>query len=160
MTSLRRALWALAGVGVGFGGAVFALILTSDTVDPPGAWAASTLVIGGGFIGVGLFAWGRRPDNRVGMLMAATGFAWLVSASGFSDLPLVFTIGNLLGAVFFAAAIHLLLAFPSGVLQSRAERTIVAASYLLTALGPVPLWLFAGPQALDCASCPDNVLLI
>jgi hypothetical protein len=111
MTSLRRALWALAAAGFAFGLAVLALILTSDSADPPGAWGAAALLVGWSFIGVGLFAWGRRPDNRVGMLMVATGFAWLMAASGFSDLPLVFTLGNLLGSVFFAVAIHLLLAF-------------------------------------------------
>ena len=160
MRSLRRALWALAAAGFAFGLAVLALILTSDSADPTGAWAAAALVVGWSFIGVGLFAWGRRPDNRVGLLMVAVGFAWLVAGSGFSDLPLVFTLGNLLGTVFFAVAIHLLLAFPTGRLQSRAERWVVGAAYLLTTVCAVPLWLFADPQTLDCADCPDNVLLI
>jgi signal transduction histidine kinase len=129
-------------------------------VHTPGVWAAGALLAGWGFIGVGLYAWGRRPDNRVGMLMAATGFAWLVAASGFSDLPLVFTIGQVFGAVFFAVVIHLLLAFPSGRLQSIAERRIVGASYLLTTVGVLPLWLFADPEQLDCGNCPNNVILL
>jgi signal transduction histidine kinase len=160
MTSLRRALWALAAAGVLFGVADLALILNSDFIDNRGAWGAGALLIGWGFIGVGLFAWGRRPDNRVGMLMAGTGFAWLVAAAGFSDLPLVFTLGQLFGAVFFAVVCHLLLAFPSGRLQSRAERRIVAATYALTTVGVAPLWLFADPDKLDCSECPSNVLLI
>jgi signal transduction histidine kinase len=161
MTSLRRALWALAAVGFAFGLAVLALILTSNSApDPPGAWAAAALVVGWSFIGVGLFAWGRRPDNRVGMLMVATGFAWLVAGSGFSDLPLVFTLGNLFGTVFFAVAIHLLLAFPTGRLQSRAERWIIGAAYVLTTVCALPLWLFADPRTLDCDDCPENVLLV
>ena len=41
-----------------------------------GVWAAVALVAGWGFIGVGLFVWSRNPGNRVGSLMAATGFAW------------------------------------------------------------------------------------
>ena len=160
MTSLRRALWALAAAGVLFGVADLALILNSDFLDTRGAWGAGALLIGWGFIGVGLFAWGRRPDNRVGMLMAGTGFAWLVAAAGFSDLPLVFTLGQLCGAFFFAVICHLLLAFPSGRLQSLAERRIVAATYVLTTAGVIPLWLFADPEELDCNGCPDNVLLI
>lgn len=160
MTSLRRALWALAAVGVAFGLAVLALILTSDMADPPAAWAAAALIVGWSYIGVGLFAWGRRPDNRVGMLMAGTGFAWLVAGAGFSDLPLVFTLGNVLGSVFFAVALHLLLAFPSGRLQSRAERWIVGSTYFLTTVAVFPLWFFADPQSLDCSDCPDNVLLV
>ena len=160
MTSLRRALWALAAVGVAFGLAVLALILTSVSVEPAAAWGAAALIVGWSYIGVGMFAWGRRPDNRVGMLMAATGFAWLVAASRFSDLPLVFTLGNVLGSVFFAVAVHLLLAFPSGRLQSRTERWIVGSTYFLTTVAVFPLWFFADPQSLDCNDCPDNVLLI
>jgi signal transduction histidine kinase len=162
LTSLRRALWALAAAGVLFGVADLALVLDSSFIDTRGAWAAGSLVIGWGFIGVGLFAWGRRPDNRVGTLMAATGFAWLVAVAGFSRLPLVFTVGQMFGAVFFAVVCHLLLAFPNGRLGSVAERRIVAGFYLLTTAGVFPLWLFADPHAsrLDCARCPDNVLLV
>jgi signal transduction histidine kinase len=160
MRSLRSALWALAAAGVALGLAVLALMVTGDVLHTPGVWAAGALLAGWGFIGVGLYAWGRRPDNRIGMLMAATGFAWLLAASGFSDLPLVFTLGQLFGALFFAVVIHLLLAFPSGRLQSLAERRIVLASYLLTTVGVLPLWLFADPKQLDCGNCPNNVILI
>jgi signal transduction histidine kinase len=140
--------------------AVLALIVTNDAIEVPGAWATGALAVGWGFIGVGLYAWGRRPDNRVGILMTATGFAWLLAASGFSDLPLVFTLGQVFGALFFAVVMHLLLAFPSGRLQSVGERRLVAAAYLLTTVGVFPLWLFADPSELDCADCPENVLLI
>jgi signal transduction histidine kinase len=160
MTSLRRALWALAAAGFVMGLAVLALILTNDELDAAGAWGAGTLVVGWGFVWVGLYAWARRPDNRVGMLMAGTGFAWFLSGFTFSDVPLVFTIGQLLASLFFAVVIHLLLAFPSGRLQSRLERRIVVAAYLLTTVPVAPLLLFADPEALDCESCPENVLLV
>jgi signal transduction histidine kinase len=160
MTGLRRALWALAAAGVVLGLTVLALMVTSDSVDTPGVWAAGVLLAGWGFIGVGLYAWGRRPDNGVGLLMAATGFAWLVAAAGFSDLPLVFTLANLLGTVFFAVVLHLLLAFPSGRLQRVSERRIIAAAYFLTTVCNVPLWLFADPQDLGCDDCPRNLILI
>jgi len=160
MRSLRRALWALAAAGALLGVAVLALMITNDTLDTPGVWAAGALIAGWGFIGVGLYAWGRRPDNRLGSLMAATGFAWLVAVAGFSDLPLVFTLSAVLGAVFFAVVIHLLLAFPGGRLESLAERRIVAAAYLLTTVVNLPLWLFADPKALDCDDCPRNLILI
>jgi hypothetical protein len=47
------------------GGIDVALILTSNHVDVRGAWAALALVVGWGFIGAGLFAWARRPNNSV-----------------------------------------------------------------------------------------------
>jgi signal transduction histidine kinase len=160
VTSLRPALWALAALGVAFGLAMLALIATSDTIDPPGAWAAGTLLIGWSFIGVGLFAWGRRPDNRIGVLMTVTGFVWFVAAGGYTDVPLIFTLGNLFGSVFFAVAIHLLLAFPSGRLPTRIERRIVATAYVLTTIAVIPLYLFADPHSLGCSECPNNVLLV
>jgi signal transduction histidine kinase len=160
MTGLRRALWALAAAGILMGLAVLALMVTSDAVDTPGVWAAGVLLAGWGFIGVGLYAWGRRPDNGVGMLMAATGFAWLVAAATFSDLPLVFTIAQVLGTVFFAVVLHLLLAFPNGRLHGVAERRIVIGAYLLTTVCNLFLWLFVDPSQLDCDDCPRNLILI
>ncbi|MGH2805537.1 MAG: hypothetical protein ACRDL4_21250, partial [Thermoleophilaceae bacterium] len=160
MSSLRRALWALAAAGVVMGLIVFELILTNDRLDVPGAWATGALVIGWGFVGVGLFAWSRRPENRTGMLMVATGFAWLVASIGYSDLPLLFTLGQVLGSLYLAVVMHLLLAFPTGKLQSRMEERLVQAGYVLTTAVVFPLWLFADPAELDCADCPDNVLLV
>jgi signal transduction histidine kinase len=160
MTSLARALWALAATGFVMGLAVLALILTNDELDAAGAWGAGSLVVGWGFVGVGLFAWARRPDNRVGMLMAGTGFAWLLSSLSFSDVPLVYTVGQVFGSLFFAVVMHLLLAFPSGRLQSRLERRLVVTAYLLTTVVIAPMWLFADAEALDCDSCPENVLLV
>jgi signal transduction histidine kinase len=160
VTSLRRALWALAAAGFIFGLIVAALILTSDTPEYPVAWATGGLVVGWSFIGVGLFAWGRRPDNRVGTLMAAAGFAWLLAGCGLSDVPLIFTLGQVFGSVFFAVAVHLLLAFPTGQLESRADRWIVTGAYIVTTIAALGLWLFADPKSLDCDDCPDNVLLV
>jgi signal transduction histidine kinase len=160
MTALGRALWALAGAGLVMGLAVLALILTNEDLPMAGLWGACGLAVGWSFIGVGLFAWGRRPDNRVGMLMAGTGFAWLAAGAGLSDLALVFTIGKVLGSLYLPIFLHLLLAFPSGRLQSRLEGRIVTALYALTTIGAFPLWLFADPAELDCTSCPDNLLLV
>jgi signal transduction histidine kinase len=160
MTSLGRALWALAAAGVVLGLAVLVLLLTNEDIQTPGAWGVGALVVGWGFIGVGLFAWARRPDNRVGMLMAATGFAWFVSAAGFSDVPLVFSIAAVLGSLFFVVVMHLLLAFPSGRLQSRFEHRLLAFGYVLTTVLLIPVWLFADPRVLDCDDCPENVFLV
>ena len=160
MTSLGRALWALAAAGFALGLAVLVLILTNDELEAAAAWGAGTLVVGWGFVAVGLFAWARRPDNRVGMLMAATGFAWFLAAAAFSDLPLVFSIAGVFGSLFFVVVIHLLLAFPSGRLQSRFEHRLVVFGYLLTTVLVVPVWLFADPRQLDCDDCPENVFLV
>jgi signal transduction histidine kinase len=131
-------------------------------VSVPELMATLGLIIGWGFIGAGLFAWARRPDNRVGMLMTATGFAWLLAGLGLSDIPLLFALGSAFGSVYFATAIHMLLSAPSGRLQSRGERRIVSFAYLLTAVVVPLLYLFVDPAGEDfnCPDCPDNVLLV
>ena len=160
MTGLARALWALGGAGFALGLASLALILANDDLDRAGLWAAGGVAVGWSFIGVGLFAWWRRPDNRVGMLMAGTGFAWLAAGAGLSDLALVFTIGKVFGSLYLAVFLHLMLVFPSGRFQSQFEKRIVAIAYVVTTVGLIPLWLVADPVELDCDSCPDNLLLV
>jgi signal transduction histidine kinase len=160
MSGLARALWALGGAGFALGLASLALILANDDLDRAGLWAAGGVAVGWSFIGVGLFAWWRRPDNRVGMLMAGTGFAWLAAGAGLSDLPLVFTIGKVLGSLYLAVFLHLMLVFPSGRFQSHFEKRIVEIAYVVTTVGLIPLWLVADPVELDCDSCPDNLLLV
>jgi signal transduction histidine kinase len=125
-----------------------------------GLLAVLGLLVGWGFVGAGLFAWSRDPGNRVGMLMAATGFTWLLSLVGASDIPLLFTFGEVIGSLYFATAAHMLLAAPDGRVHSLFERRLVAAIYGLTLL-VLPLFLFTDPEAaFDCDNCPDNVLLI
>jgi hypothetical protein len=72
------------------------------------------LFVGSSFIGVGLFAWWRRPSNLIGPLMIATGFLWFVAVLGNSTNATVFAIAGVLHAFGHATLIHLLLAFPSG----------------------------------------------
>jgi signal transduction histidine kinase len=142
------------------GGIDVALILTSHHVDVRGAFAAVALVVGWGFIGAGLFAWDRRPNNSVGSLMVATGFAWFLSLLTASNVPVLFTIGGYLSALYFVTAIHMLLAAPYGRGLSRGDRRIVTVGYLLVTVGVLPLYLFFDPSREGCDGCPDNVILI
>ena len=161
MIALRRALWLIAATGAVTLAVETVLIATADFGPHPGLWIGLNYFIGGGFVGVGLFAWYRRPDNRVGMLMVLTGVAWFISILGFTEPPLLFTIGQLLGNVFVACAIHLLLAFPSGRLESARDRAGVIVTYLLAGAGMVPVMLTFDPAAWeDCSNCPDNLILI
>ena len=116
------------------------------------------LVIGWGFIGTGLFTWARRPDNSLGSLMVATGFAWFVGGMSASDVPILFTLGLFFGSVWVVTTMHTLLAAPHGRL-SKGDRRIVIAAYLLVTVGILPLFGFFDP-AKDCDNCPENVFLI
>jgi signal transduction histidine kinase len=143
-----------------FGTIDVALILTSNHIDVRGALAAVVLIVGWGFIGAGLFGWDRRPNNSVGSLMVATGFAWLLSWISASNLSVLFTAGVFISSLYFVTAIHMLLAAPYGQGLSRGDRRIVTAAYLLVTVGLLPIYLFIDPETSGCDGCPDNAILI
>jgi signal transduction histidine kinase len=156
----RSWLWGLGGAAAAVGIALVPLIATADFQSERGLWIALDLVIGAGFAGVGLFAWYRAPENRVGALMVATAFAWYLSLLERTEPSLLFTLGILFENLFVATAIHLLLAFPSGRLERSFDRVLVGFSYLTTTVGFLPFVLFADPLAAGCTACPQNLLLI
>jgi signal transduction histidine kinase len=149
---------ATAAVVCGFG--LVYLIATADFGSDHGLWIAADLVIGLGFVAVGLFAWYRSPENRVGMLMVATGFAWYVSLLARTDPPLLFSIGFTLENLYVAPAVHLLLAYPSGRLDGWIDRVLVASTYAAVTLGFVPVALSLSSEAYGCTGCPENIFLI
>jgi signal transduction histidine kinase len=156
----RGQLWALAAAAAIVGLALVPLIAASEATSERGLWIALDLVIGGGFAGVGLFAWYRRPDNRVGVLMYATAYAWYVSLFSFTQPPLLFSIGFWLGNLFTAPVIHLALAFPSGRLEKATDRVLVAVIYLTVTIGVLPVALFMEPSGMGCTECPENLFLV
>ncbi len=88
-------------------------------------------VIAWSFIGTGLFAWARRPENRTGVLMVAVGFAWLVSQLIVARGSVLPTVGRLTYLLPYAVLLHLLLVFPAGRAQGRLEGALVASGYAL-----------------------------
>jgi signal transduction histidine kinase len=117
-------------------------VLGSDHVDDRGATAALGLLVGWSFIGTGLLAWWRRPDNRTGALMTATGFAWFASGMSSADEDVLYTAGLALDALFPVIAGHLVLAFPTGRLETRAERILIGVGYVASTVLQVPSLLF------------------
>ena len=97
-------------------------------MDDPGVDAALALLVGWSFIGTGLFAWWRRPANHTGHLMVAAGFAWFAAQLNAADDDVLYTIGIALDALFVAVVGHLLIAFPTGRLHTRAERALAVAA--------------------------------
>jgi signal transduction histidine kinase len=155
---LRRALWAVAGAGLLLLAVQIDLIATSDFAPDRGLWVALDVVIGGGFVAVGLFAWSRRPDSRVGALMVVTGFAWFLSVFNLTEPALLFSVGLVLSNFYIAPAIHLLLGFPSGRLGTRVDRWLVGITYAAVTIGFLPIALTFDPSTEGC-NCPENVFL-
>jgi signal transduction histidine kinase len=150
----RRTLVALSLLTLVCGLVYAAIVLSSDHVDDRGFEAGLGLLVGSSFMGTGLFAWWRRPGNRTGALMVAAGAAWFASGVSASDNDVLFTIGIALDGVFPAILGHLLLAFPTGRLQARAERLVVAAGYFAVTVLQVPSLLFEEPDE------PRNLLIV
>jgi signal transduction histidine kinase len=159
VTSLRRALVAIALAGLVAGVASVALIADSDHNPEPGPTIAIGLLLGWSFIGTGLFAWWRRPASRFGPMMAGVGFLSLLGSATSANQPVVFTVGILTCNIFFVLFAHMVLAYPHNHLQRPWHRRLIAAGYVLAVVGPLPhlLWGF-DPQM--CQGCPESPLFI
>jgi signal transduction histidine kinase len=75
---------------------------------------------------LGLVAWVRRPESRVGAIMAGAGFAWFL---GSLWEPAVF--------LHRAVVAQLLVSYPTGRLGSRVERGAVVAAYVYACAYPI-----------------------
>jgi signal transduction histidine kinase len=149
-----RGLAVLAALALASGLIVAWLTVESDHLEEPVVDAVLALLVGWSFIGTGLFAWWRRPGNRTGLLMAAIGFAWFATSLSASDNDVLFTIGIAVDGLFPAMLGHLLIAFPSGRLETRAERLVVAGIYCVATVLQVPGLLF------EESSHPSNLLMV
>jgi signal transduction histidine kinase len=105
------------------------------------------------YILVGLVAWFRRPDSRLGMLMIAGGFAIGLSTLQFEHQAHLYTAGAVFDILPAAIFLHVFLAFPGGRLTSRFERVIVAGAY-------VSALVFQLVKIGLGAMGPDNLLVI
>jgi signal transduction histidine kinase len=139
---------------------VIAILLTSDREDANIAWAVLGPIVVWSFVGTGLYATHRRPGSRVGILMVALGFAWCVAAISLANSAFAFSLGLVVGGLWGAVFLHLLVSFPTGRLPPGTDRTIVLAGYGLFTLGAIPPLLFSGPQELACEDCPENLWLV
>jgi signal transduction histidine kinase len=162
MKSLRLALIGIGLAGLVAGGVALAIALSSDHAEDVQIGAVVfTPLIGWSFIATGLFAWWRRPENRFGALMTAVGFVWFLAALTASDLPALFAIGGITSALPYALLLHMLVAFPSGRLETRWERILVGLAYFDCAVPQLVGVLFLNTTDPDvCTGCPANPILI
>ena len=168
MSTARRALVALGVVACLIGLGVVTLVLRSPhthatgTFASPAVYATYLLLIGWGFTGTGLYAWARRPGNDLGPLMTAAGFAWLLRGLGVSDDSVVFGVGELAAPLAFGLIAHLLLAFPSGRLETRAQRALALLAYIDVTVLQLVASLVTDPTApaTGCPDCPASPLLV
>ena len=138
MRWLRRALWPLvltAGVGV--------LAMTVADVGIAGVDTTRVLavLVGLAFAGSGLYAWGRRPENRLGPLMTAVGCTYLVwQILVQSDSSVLFTSGVWLSDAWVLLFVVFLLSFPGGQ-RTRKLDLLVVATFAIVVLPLEFSWL-------------------
>jgi signal transduction histidine kinase len=161
MNPLRRALLGLGAGGIAIGIPMTAVIATSDHTNLSGLRAGLSLLVAWSFLGTGLYAWDRRPDNLTGPLMVALAFSWLLGGLSASNVPGLYIAGSLLNGLPFAILTHLLFAFPSGRLERRADRLFVGLGYFVTTvMPPIGIVFFDPAVSDDCTDCPSNPLLV
>ena len=160
MSRTARLWLAVAPAAIVVGAIVTAFILVSNHLDDPGLQAVLTALTGGSFIAAGLVARTRRPLNRTGLLLIAVGYTWFLGAGLLaSNYSLPWTVGVAFANIAGAFLVHLLLAYPSGRLQSRWEVVVVVYGYALVTVGVLAHLLFDANPA-RCDDCPNNAFLV
>jgi signal transduction histidine kinase len=165
---LGAALATLAASAAALATLVLAVVLAGDARGLHGTAAALPVVVGVLYVASGLLGWTRRPHNRVGPLLAAAGLAWMVWALRVADAPFLTAVGLLCEPLPFAITLHLLLAFPSGRLEGRAEVAVAAAAYVSIPLVHAPAELVGASRhdgirvldVVDDASLADVALTV
>jgi signal transduction histidine kinase len=139
MRWLRLALWTL-GLAAEF--AALWPVLFGDRADAASPSDFVYRLTGGSFIASGLIAWQRRPENRVGALMVAIGFALFVDPLlSQPDASLVKTLALLFADYWAVLFVILLLVFPNGrPLSGRLDRLLIGA-FVLPAVILQLVWL-------------------
>ena len=125
------ALWAIGLGGLAAASCTIAVVLTSDDLSDPVVHAVLLNWITLPYITSGAVAWWRRPNSRFGPLMIVAGFATFLSSLAASQVDVLFTIGEVLNFLPPVLFLHVFLAFPSGRLESRFERALVTAGYVV-----------------------------
>jgi signal transduction histidine kinase len=142
------------------------LAAASDHVEHPAATAVYRTYLAVAPLLIGVYWWHRRPSSRFGPVLIAFGIASWVMSWQSSDWPLAFDLGVLAEAPFTFLTFYLFLAFPSGHLETRADRLLMGAwlvvlcgFFLPWALGS-PVIAGGGPLSTCVPACPANVLQI
>ncbi len=153
--TLALAIIALAA-GTLFGGV--AELEQAQYSDRPPAWVLADFVGGWTFLLTGAIAWARRPDNRLGPLLMAIGFAWFIGTHSRADVEWMGHLARSFQGYYEPLIGALVLAYPSGRIASRVGQIVIGAWFLdHAAWSAVQLILNRPLSWYGCATCPDTV---
>jgi signal transduction histidine kinase len=162
----RSALVRLAVLGA-IAGVVVAWTVARSTVlvHPVGAGVLRGAVVAA-IVAVGAYLAHRRPASRFGLLLAATGLLFGLTALNASSNAELFTLGRVVNLAVWLSLGYLFLAFPGDTIRSARERRIVYALGAATVVAWIPTValsgrLPAGGSFVNCvAACPGNGLQV
>jgi PAS domain S-box-containing protein len=141
---MRRLRWAILAAAFVLSSVALALVFTSDHEQTPVFTATANLVVAWSFVGCAFVALSRGTGRRFGLLMAAVGLTWPLSALSESNDPTVYSIGLLFWGIPIAFFVHALLAFPRDYLETRIVYATVGTAYGTLTLGPLLFQLLGG----------------
>jgi len=158
--SLRTKLTLLALLALlgGVGAALF-IAFTDDDLANPALEILLHVTAGWAWIGTGIFAWWRRPDNSYGRWMTATGFAWLAQSLIYANTALLFTAGILFADLFALILVQTMLRFPTGRIEAPLERRIadIVTGVVVLLFAST---MFANPKGMGSETSPANLLMV
>jgi signal transduction histidine kinase len=155
--SLRWALFALGALGLVAGAIPLALAIEYEGGHQRELIAVCGPLTGWAFIGTGIFAWLRRPENSLGALMIGIGFTACLGSLRVAEEPWIFITGLIFITLPYGVLYHMLLAFPSGTLETRLERVLVLGMYASVIVAHPISVLF---QDTSRIGLPENPLLV
>jgi signal transduction histidine kinase len=150
---LRRGLWLLTLAGAA---GVFAMTVVDSGLEGVDTTRALAVLVGLSFAGSGLYAWGRRPESRLGPLMTVVGciyLAWQVLVQ--AEEPLLFTSGVWLSDAWVFLFVAFLLSFPEGRLATAPDLAIVAM-FATVALPLELAWLLVWHNPMNALAVWPN----
>jgi hypothetical protein len=92
--------------------------------------------------------------------MTAVGYLWLLGALTTANDRWVFTLGFLVASLAWGAFANLILAFPSGHLESAFHRGIVWFTYGLVTVEALALTLVGARTRLPGDDCPESTIVV
>lgn len=117
-----------------------ALVAVPRRVPLSGLMLSIALVAAWSFIGSGLVARLRRPENPTGLLMMLVGITLLAGQLVVAAAPALHTFGAWMLPLHWVVFVYLFLAFPTGQLHSQTARAIVMVTFVdLAILAHAPL---------------------
>jgi signal transduction histidine kinase len=124
----------------------------------PPAWIVGDFVGGWTFLLAGAIAWARRPSNRIGPLMLAIGLTWFVGTYSLSDIDWLTHLARSLQGFDEPLLGILVLAYPSGRLGGRLERTVAGAWLIEHVAWSIARLTLQRPLSwYGCPTCPETV---